>query len=154
MRIGYPCINTSIRCKSSRTFRLKSYSEKCLMETVENNLVCLGRILRFNLKHNILFFRITSDLVPFASHPIRKFDWQGSFGKRLKGIGDFTKSCGVRISIHPDQFTRAHYFILPLGILIAKRHRISPLRALSSSSTSTGSPSITSKPNFSKPPLQ
>lgn len=105
MRIGYPCINTSVGCKSSRTFRLKSYSEKRLMETVENNLVCLGRILRFNLKHNILFFRITSDLVPFASHPICKFDWQGSFGKRFKGIGDFIKSCGMRISMHPDQFT-------------------------------------------------
>ena len=105
MKIGYPCINTTIGCKSSRTFRLKSYSEKRLMKTVDNNLVCLGRILEFNLKHNILFFRITSDLVPFASHPICKFDWQGSFGKRFKAIGDFIKSYGVRISMHPDQFT-------------------------------------------------
>jgi UV DNA damage endonuclease len=105
MRIGYPCINTSVGCKSSRTFRLKSYTEKRLMKTVENNLDCLGRILRFNLRHNILFFRITSDLVPFASHPICKFDWQGSFGKLLKGIGDFIKSCGMRISMHPNQFT-------------------------------------------------
>jgi len=105
MKIGYPCINTTIGCKSSRTFRLKAYSEKRLMETVQNNLVCLGRILRFNLKHNILFFRITSDLVPFASHPICKFDWQGSFGKRFKAIGDFIKGYGMRISMHPDQFT-------------------------------------------------
>jgi UV DNA damage endonuclease len=105
MKIGYPCINTTIGCKSSRTFRLKSYSEKRLMETVENNLICLSRILRFNRKHNILFFRITSDLVPFASHPVCKFDWQGSFGDRFKAIGDFIKSCGMRISMHPDQFT-------------------------------------------------
>ncbi len=105
MRIGYPCINTSIGCKSTQTFRLKSYSEKRLMKTIENNLVCLGRILRFNLKHNILFFRITSDLVPFASHHICKFDWQGSFGKRFKAIGDLIKSHSMRISMHPDQFT-------------------------------------------------
>jgi len=105
MRIGYPCINTSVGCKSNRTFRLKSYTEKRLMETVENNLDCLGRILRFNLGHNILFFRITSDLIPFASHPICKFDWQGNFGKRFKAIGDFIKSFGMRISMHPDQFT-------------------------------------------------
>jgi UV DNA damage endonuclease len=76
-----------------------------LKETIENNLNCLGRILRFNLRHNILFFRITSDLVPFASHPICKSDWQGSFGKRFKEIGDFIKSGGMRISMHPDQFT-------------------------------------------------
>jgi len=105
MRIGYPGINTSIGCKSSRTFRLKSYTEKRLKETVENNLNCLGRILSFNLRHNILFFRITSDLVPFASHPICKFDWQGSFGKRFNEIGDFIKNCDMRISMHPDQFT-------------------------------------------------
>ncbi len=105
MRIGYPCINTSIGCKSSRTFRLKSYSEIRLKETVENNLNCLGRILKFNLRHNILFFRITSDIVPFASHPICKIAWQGSFRKRFKEIGDFIKSCGMRISMHPDQFT-------------------------------------------------
>jgi len=104
MRIGYPCINTTIGCKSSRTFRLKSYSEKRLMETVENNLGCLGRILKFNLKHNILFFRMTSDLVPFASHPICKFDWQACFRKRFKAIGDFIQSYGMRISMHPAQF--------------------------------------------------
>jgi len=105
MRIGYPCINTTIGCKSSRTFRLKSYSEERLRKTVENNLWCLGKILRFNVKHHILFFRITSDLVPFASHPICKFDWQGYFKKEFKAIGDFIKSHGIRISMHPDQFT-------------------------------------------------
>lgn len=105
MKIGYPCINTSLACKSSRTFRLKSYSEKRLTATVENNLVCLKRILKFNLEHNILFFRITSDLVPFASHPICKFDWQESFRKRLKAIGDFIKRYDMRISMHPGQFT-------------------------------------------------
>jgi UV DNA damage endonuclease len=105
MRIGYPCINTTIGCKSGRTFRLKSYSEDRLIETVENNLVCLGEILRFNLRHNLLFFRITSDLVPFASHPICRFNWQRHFQKQFKAIGDFIKSNNMRISMHPDQFT-------------------------------------------------
>ena len=105
MRIGYPCINTTIGCKSSRTFRLKSYSEERLIETVENNLGCLMRIMQFNVRHNILFFRITSDLVPFASHPICQFNWQEHFKKRFKAIGDFTKNHGIRISMHPNQFT-------------------------------------------------
>ncbi|UCH30963.1 MAG: UV DNA damage repair endonuclease UvsE [Candidatus Bathyarchaeota archaeon] len=105
MRIGYPCINTSIGCTSSRTFRLKSYSPKRLEETVKINLACLERVLRFNQKHQILFFRITSDLVPFASHPICKYDWQGSFETRFKTLGNFIRNCGMRISMHPDQFT-------------------------------------------------
>ncbi len=105
MKIGYPCINTSVECKSTQTFRLKSYSERRLKETIKNNLICLERILRFNLKHNILFFRIASDIVPFASHPICKFGWQRYFRKRFKAIGDFVKNCDMRISMHPDQFT-------------------------------------------------
>ncbi len=75
MKIGYPCINLTLNCRSSRTFRLENYSEERLIETIENNLNCLAKILEFNYNNNILFFRITSDLIPFASHPIMKFGW-------------------------------------------------------------------------------
>lgn len=105
MRIGYPCLNFSLSCKADRTFRLKSYSEERLIATVRNNLACLKEILRFNLAHKILFFRITSDLVPFASHPICRFDWQSYFREEFGEIGQFIKSHGMRVSMHPDQFT-------------------------------------------------
>lgn len=105
MKIGYPCINWTIGCKGDRAFRLKSYSEERLIKTVENNLDCLVKMLRFNYRNNILFFRITSDLVPFASHPICQFDWQESFKTKFKEIGNLIKNYGIRISMHPDQFT-------------------------------------------------
>jgi len=104
MKIGYPCINRTIGCKASRTFRLKSYSEDRLIETVENNLNCLLNILKYNIEKNILFFRITSDLVPFASHPVCKFDWQKYFKNKFKEIGDLITKNNIRISMHPDQF--------------------------------------------------
>jgi len=105
MKIGYPCVNTTLECKSGSTFRLKSYSEERLVKTVGNNLRCLAEILRFNVKNRILFFRITSDLIPFASHPICRFNWQKHFEKQFLDIGDFIKKQDVRISMHPDQFT-------------------------------------------------
>ncbi|MDM8001248.1 MAG: UV DNA damage repair endonuclease UvsE [Dehalococcoidia bacterium] len=104
MRIGYPCINTSIGCRSGRTFRLKSYSEERLVSTVQGNLDCLARILEFNARNNLLFFRITSDLVPFASHPICRFDWQRYFRDRFAEIGRMVTRHAMRISMHPDQF--------------------------------------------------
>lgn len=105
MKIGYPCINRTIGCQANHTFRLKSYSEERLIETVEQNLACLLRILQFNARNNLLFFRITSDLVPFASHPINRFKWQRHFQYRLREIGEFIRNSNMRISMHPDQFT-------------------------------------------------
>ncbi|MBN1455585.1 MAG: UV DNA damage repair endonuclease UvsE [Methanomicrobia archaeon] len=105
MRIGYPCLNWTIGCKAARTFRLRSYSEERLINAVKNNLDCLQKILAFNVEHILLFFRITSDLVPFASHPINQFDWQGYFTPQFRAIGRFIKAKDIRISLHPDQFT-------------------------------------------------
>ncbi|MBC7081369.1 MAG: UV DNA damage repair endonuclease UvsE [Thermoplasmatales archaeon] len=104
MRIGYPCINRTIGCSSARTFRLSSYSSKLLVQTVEENLACLERILHWNKAHGLYFFRITSDLVPFASHPVCRYPWWLKFLPVFRRIGRFIKSNGMRISMHPDQF--------------------------------------------------
>jgi len=104
MKIGYPCINRTLDCRGNKTFRLKSYSEQRLIQTVENNLNCLNNMIDFNIKNNLLFFRITSDLVPFASHSVCTFNWQEYFSKKLENIGKIIKQNKIRISMHPDQF--------------------------------------------------
>ena len=105
MKIGYPCINRTIGCRGDKTFRLKSYSEQRLIDTVANNLGCLSEMLAFNTSRNILFFRITSDLVPFASHPVCQFDWPTYFKDDIALIGAFIRSNEIRISMHPGQYT-------------------------------------------------
>ena len=104
MKIGYPCINNSIPRNAPSTFRLASYSENRLVQTIKNNLIHLNRILKYNVKNNLLFFRISSDLIPFASHPICKLNWRRVFRSEFEEIGDFIKSHNIRVSMHPDQF--------------------------------------------------
>jgi UV DNA damage endonuclease len=104
MKIGYPCINRTLACQGDRTFRLKSYSDTRFRETVENNIACLKSILKFNGAHGILFFRITSELVPFASHEICTIAWQQEFSEKLGFLGRYIQSKDMRISMHPDQY--------------------------------------------------
>ncbi len=105
MKIGYPCINNSIGCTANTTFRLASYSPKRLKEKVSTNLDCLEKTLKFNIDNKLLFFRIGSSLIPFASHPVCDFNWQDYFKNDFSRIGELIKKNKMRISMHPDQFT-------------------------------------------------
>jgi UV DNA damage endonuclease len=104
MKLGYPCINRGIGCTANSTFRLASYSEERLIQKVENNLDCLFQIVQYNVQNGFHFFRISSDLIPFASHPVCTFDWAGHFRGQFRKVGDFIKEHNIRISMHPDQF--------------------------------------------------
>jgi UV DNA damage endonuclease len=61
-------------------------------------------MLQFNIAHNLLFFRITSDLIPFASHKICTYPWQKKYQDLFRQIGDYVCTHHIRISMHPDQF--------------------------------------------------
>ncbi len=104
INLGYACINTTINCTSNKTFRLNSYSEERLKKTIEENLNCLDKIIEWNYKNEIKFFRIGSGLIPFASHEICKFNWQDFYKKEFKKIGNKIKKYKIRVSMHPDQF--------------------------------------------------
>ena len=103
MKIGYPCLCTSL-CTPCHIFRLANYTnEKCL-EVTNQNLTCLQRILEYNIEHGFHFFRIGSQTVPFASHPVCTVDWLKHFSSKLRQIGQYIKDNDCRISMHPDQF--------------------------------------------------
>ena len=104
MKVGYPCINRGIGCTANATFRLASYSEARFLQAVQNNLACLRKILEYNVQNGFLFFRISSDLIPFASHPICSVPWANHFIQTFQEIGRFIRKEGIRISMHPDQF--------------------------------------------------
>lgn len=104
MKIGYACLNRSLGCSSARTFRLASYAKERFLETVAGNLSCLERTLAWNVERGLFFFRITSDIIPFASHPICRIDWAKRFATELRRIGRFVRRNRMRISMHPDQF--------------------------------------------------
>lgn len=104
MRIGYPCLNRTLACRNNHSFKLAGYTDTRLCETVAANLACLADILRFNGERGMFYFRITSDLVPFASHPVCTFPWAVHFAAELARLGRYIRAHGLRIAMHPDQF--------------------------------------------------
>lgn len=105
MRIGYPCINQTLKRSAARTFRLASYSDERVISTVTSNLDALEAYLAWNADHDIRYFRISSGTIPLASHPVMAFDWQGAFADRLLAIGETIQRQGTRVNVHPGQYT-------------------------------------------------
>lgn len=84
--------------EEARLYRLRKTSRKNL----ENTL----RILRYNKAYNINVYRLTSKLIPLATHPmIDGWDYASDFKNEFREIGDFIKENDFRISAHPDHYT-------------------------------------------------
>ena len=104
MRIGYACINTRLPT-SARTVRLANATPERLRELIASNLDALEVILRWNAEHDIRVFRVTSNIVPVASHPANTLAWWDEFGERLEEIGSLVRGEQLALSTHPGQYT-------------------------------------------------
>ncbi|MCL5094050.1 MAG: UV DNA damage repair endonuclease UvsE [Patescibacteria group bacterium] len=104
IRLGYVGINTLLP-SPNKTFRLANYTEDKMLQVARSNLKSLSHILEWNKLKNIKVFRITSDLIPFGSHPLNSGIWQKELKKEFKEIGKFIKEEEMAVSMHPGQFT-------------------------------------------------
>jgi UV DNA damage endonuclease len=100
LRLGYACVNTRLP-SAARTVRLANATDERLRELTAANLDALEAILRWNAAHGIEVFRVTSNLVPFASHPVNRIDWRDELFARFEEVG----ALAGRLSTHPGQYT-------------------------------------------------
>lgn len=105
MKIGYACTPLKIPRKTTKSFIIKNYSEDLLITCISSNLKSLIDILNYNISNEIFLFRISSDIIPFASHEINTFDWQKYFKDDFDKIGNLIKNNCIRVSMHPGQYT-------------------------------------------------
>jgi UV DNA damage endonuclease len=102
LRVGYACVHTGLP-SAARTMRLANASPERLREVTALNLDALEEILRWNREHGIEVFRISSNTIPFGSHPVNTVRWWEEFGPRLAELGRAME--GMSISTHPGQYT-------------------------------------------------
>lgn len=113
-RIGYACINNSLKPRTFQQCRLNSvykYGIEYLREKIINNLNLTKDIMKWNVDNGIFMYRATSTLLPLVGHPdvLRDFQWKWQKDQEILKIMDEIKNIvqenNIRLSMHPDQFT-------------------------------------------------
>ena len=110
IRLGYVALSKSMDLTSSHTITYTNFEKENmpynkLYDVINDNLDVLTEILNYNIKNNIHFYRLTSKLVPLATHKNVNFDYIKPFINKFKYIGNLIKTNSLRVDVHPDQFT-------------------------------------------------
>lgn len=104
-RLGFVASVLSENLTTSRTCRLSNATPLRLRELTAQNLAALDRVLSFLDREDIRLYRISSNLIPFASHPINTVKWWTEFAADFRHLGSRIRRLGVRVSMHPGQYT-------------------------------------------------
>ncbi len=117
MNLGYACINMELnarkgedRITTNRSMIKKTFNDKGVdyaSELIIQNVVDLNKIIDWNEQNNIKFFRLSSEMFPWASEYYQ--DWDSvphiDFIKMwLENAGLKAKEYGHRITSHPGPF--------------------------------------------------
>ncbi|OIU66437.1 UV DNA damage repair endonuclease UvsE [Rossellomorea aquimaris] len=113
VRLGFVANSLALWDSSpSKTMTYRRFTElphdermEKLIEVTRKNLEHTKRILYYCAAHEIELYRLSSSLVPLATHPDVEWDFHSPFKKEWKELGNLIKSFGIRASFHPNQFT-------------------------------------------------
>lgn len=115
VRLGYVAISNILGKKvtSSSTVTFANYnkitSEEKRLEKLKtvalSNLNALQELLKYNIKNNIHFYRITSALIPLVTHPeVGYWGHREILKKDFEYVGKLIKDSNMRVDTHPDEF--------------------------------------------------
>ncbi len=105
MGIGYACLALGVPGTDIRDCLIKNASETRLRELISHNLSSLERMVDYNIRNGIRLYRISSGVIPFASSPVNTVPWAEEYAERLFIIGRKIRDSGMRVSMHPGQYT-------------------------------------------------
>ena len=105
IRYGYACKTIGVPGTAQRSLTLAHASPERLLEVSRHNLGALGAMVRYCRAQGIALLRISSDVIPLASHASIRFNWRELCGQELADLGRCIRDAGVRVSMHPGQYT-------------------------------------------------
>jgi len=108
IRLGYACISNAVNETSSSPYTYNEYIKNNDLDKLDNvitsNLTGLNKIINYNIKNDIHFYRMSSKIIPLATKDDVSFDYIDRYKKIYQEIGTNIKNNGMRVDFHPDQF--------------------------------------------------
>ncbi|EOP62441.1 MULTISPECIES: UV DNA damage repair endonuclease UvsE [Bacillus cereus group] len=113
MRFGYVSHAVALwDCSPAKTMTFTTWKklgkqerEEKLYNITMQNLMHTLRILHYNIAHEIPLYRLSSSIVPLATHPEVDFDYIDIFTPFWRKMGKLIREHNLRVSFHPNQFT-------------------------------------------------
>ncbi|PEF74060.1 UV DNA damage repair endonuclease UvsE [Bacillus pseudomycoides] len=113
MRFGYVSHAVALwDCSPAKTMTFTTWKklgkqerEEKLYNITMQNLMHTLRTLHYNIAHEIPLYRLSSSIVPLATHPEVDFDYIDIFTPFWRKMGKLIREHNLRVSFHPNQFT-------------------------------------------------
>ena len=113
VNLGYVAIALKLKDSSpNKTITYKTLSKidksmwsKRLLDIAIKNIKNTERIIKYNNAYGVKLYRLTSKLIPLATHKeLEEWDWENDLKPYFKLLGDTIKKYNIRVSFHPDHF--------------------------------------------------
>lgn len=113
VRFGYVAIAMRLdKVTSSSPVTYKKYSSiesererlSLLKRVTQSNLIDLIKILKYNIENDIHFYRLTSKLIPLATHQDVVWNYSKVIQTECQEVAKLIKQSNMRVDAHPDQF--------------------------------------------------
>lgn len=114
VRLGFVAMSMRLlNCSPSGTITLGTLNKLSTQDKIrrlwakaESNIKSTLRIIEQAVDDGIFVYRLSSKLIPFATHEIAKeWDYIKDLSPDLEQLSRLVKKNGIRISAHPDHFT-------------------------------------------------
>ncbi len=109
IRLGYACISETLtKVTSSSNYTYTAYQKEKnnlkLDQIIISNFLDLEKILTYNIKNNIHFYRLSSNIIPLATKKEVDFDYLEPYQIYYKRIGALINNHHLRVDFHISEY--------------------------------------------------